>query len=205
MASRIRELKDQLVEQTGTITSMQHERAETNEVVKSFYLALVKYKPEFSKMTSTYADVEFPNLRAEAAQRETTAVLMKNSLSGFGALVEAMNKMHAELAEVYRELDQSVDEAMLNWQTVRAQEKSHAKASTFRADSPFTTTEKRAATPEVPLDDSSRVDSAVSTPTPVVNSTKKAEPKPAPKTEKKRSEKISDLLTPKPTSANTKK
>lgn len=186
MASKIAQLKDQLVEQTEMIQTLRTERDSTRDMMKKLYITIVKYKPEFQALTGQFTEASYPNLRAEDATRDSNSELARNVGAAFGAITVAVKDMHKDLSDMYRELDQSVDDAMDKWRTVRAQEINESKASAFRGTPSTTSQNQRAQTPEVPLVSSTRVDSAASTPPTVVGTEKKIGTTPASPVEKKK-------------------
>lgn len=196
MASKIRELRDSLVEQTEMIRTLRADRDSTKDIVKALYMVLVKFRPEFLAQTEGFSELEYPSLRAEEVTKLPNAEMVKNIGVVFRVITSSVEQMSGEIKAMYKELDQSVDGAVEQWRVVRAQESNQAKAQTFRDPLATNTENKRAPTPEVPLVNRTRVDGATAPSTALGGTTSAPAPKPASPTDSKKGngKKLGDVV-----------
>lgn len=187
MSSRIRELKQNLEEQTQVIKTMREEKKGIDQVIRSLYLSLVKAKPEFNASQTRIEQNSYPDLKGDDLNRLRPKEIIEKIGETMGVLFNSTSALRDDIKDIYRELDADVDAKMNEWNILRAQlREDDSQARLFRDNPVSTSMPSRAETPDIAMVDRTRADSGVaSPPTPTITSGRKdAQPK-SPTKEKK--------------------
>lgn len=151
MASKIRELKETIVEQNEALVTLRADRQAMRDVLASLYGGLVKYKIPFQSNTTSAETSSYPEVRGEDISRLSHHELVKSVGECFRVVTTSLEETRAELHGIYKEIDSEVEDALAQWHSIRAQESNQRKGQAFRNDTVLAHPQTRAKTPEVPV------------------------------------------------------
>jgi len=149
MASKIRELRDTIVQQNEMVVTLRDDKKKMRESVVQFYSALAKYKPEFLAGQTAVEDGEYPDIRGEDLSSLQGPDLLMKAANVFKAVVMALAANRDEVRSIYKELDEDINGALDKWHQITIQDRHEKKAETFRSDIVSEASRKRPETPDV--------------------------------------------------------
>lgn len=161
--NQVREMRELMDRQNEMISMYQKRESEITDQVKRMYSAAVKYGVKWSQGPGLITDAQYPSLRHEDLLTTSGVQQLDRCMGVFGVICAELENHSTELRSIYREMDLAVESSMATFRTLQANEENRSKGHKLLGSSSTTHQTARPETPEMPLADRSRADSAVAT------------------------------------------
>lgn len=148
MSSKIRDMKETIVQQNEMVKTLRSEKQAVRDTVQGLYTALIKYKIEYDTNTSAIETGAYPSLTGEDMTKLVIPELLRKVGEAFSTVADALAENRAEVRSMYKELDQDVSAALSEWESIQAQDRADKKALAFRDNLTTHASRQKASTPE---------------------------------------------------------
>lgn len=149
VVTKIQTLKTTVEEQNERIQTLNQNKKQLWDNVSATYQAMTKYKPTFVSHQTGIETETFPEIRNEDLVKMTPAEVVRRFGEVFRVMASALEENRQEVRSIYAELDTDIDNALDQWQKIKAQDDVNKKSEAFRGNIVANASSARSTTPDL--------------------------------------------------------